>query len=351
MYRNITVKGDAFECGRMYGKLTADLIHKNIKMYLLLFEFHSGLDKKRALYIAKSYEKIIQDHDENIYKEMVGIAEGANVSFDEILLLNTRTELLSNVTMGECTSFAIQPKATSDNSLWLCQNWDWFNLTNGLSVLLKICQSGKPEITMFVEAGHVGKMGFNNYGIGLCVNKLHHKTQGIGIPFIVLCRAILNCDQLSDAINEIYRYPIATSGNFLIVNKNGIVVDFEVTHDDVDFIEPQRGIIVHTNRFESLRLRQFDKGVRSNGGDSIVRKQFVFNVLDEKNGHIDLNLIKSIQRDRSNGFNSICMSSNESNPEQARWITQAGIIMNFTSKKLYITFGQPINNEYEVFDM
>ena len=102
----------------------------------------------------------------------------------------------------------------------------------------------------------------------------------------------MNCEYLPDAINEIYRFPSAASGNFLVANKQGVVVDFELTPSDVDFIEPKRGFIVHTNHFQSQRFRQLDYGLRNNGGDSIVRRQFNFLI----NRNVNIYILKKQMR-------------------------------------------------------
>jgi isopenicillin-N N-acyltransferase-like protein len=199
---------------------------------------------------------------------------------------------------------------------------------------------------MLLEAGHIGKMGFNETGLGLCVNWLEADKQKSGVPFIVLCRAVLNSEQIIDAINALYRCERAAAGNFMIGHRSGFAIDFETTSDDIDFIEPSNGILVHSNHFVSARLRIKDNGLKNRGGDSLVRKQLAEKILEREHGNIDKDLLMRVQRDRSCGPCSICTTPAENEPELARCSTLAGVIMNLSLFEMYIANGSPSETDY-----
>ena len=76
---------------------------------------------------------------------MRGIADGAGVPFDAILVLNCRSELMfaaarskGETPPGECTSFAVTPEASSDGHTLLGQNWDWVPFARDVCVLLDV---------------------------------------------------------------------------------------------------------------------------------------------------------------------------------------------------------------------
>ena len=346
MFPIVEVKGTPYECGWQHGKTVSELIQKNIEAYLRLFEFHANLDPVAAKRKAEKYISVVENFDVNFISEMQGIADGAGVSLCEIMMLNARTELLSATPLHECTSIAVLPPASTLSHTWLAQNWDWLHFTKGKTVLLKIAQVNKPEITMVIEAGQIGKMGFNDTGLGLCHNALQIDYHSIGIPFIILCRMILNSYQLSDAIQTLCVSKRAASGNYLIAHKDGFAIDVEVTPDDVDFFEPTNNILIHSNHFLSPRFRAFDHGLKSGGWDSLVRRQRAQTILELDYGSINLMSIIKVQRDLGCGTSSICVSHNEDAPELARWSTLAGIIMNLSSMEMYIAPGKPSETEY-----
>lgn len=349
----VEVEGTAYECGRKYGEATSTLIKRNIDTYSRLYSFHVHLDKISAIRKAEKYIAAIEQYNADMLDELQGIADGSGTSLGEIVMLNTRTELLSQTPFQECTSFAVLPPASCQGKVWLAQNWDWLNATKGLTILLKVKQTNKPKITMLVEAGHIGKMGLNDAGLGLCVNWLEADKHCAGVPFVVLCRAILNCYEINDAIDAIYRCRRAAAANYLLAHRSGFAVDLETTPDAIDFLEPTDGILVHTNHYISARLRKIDNGLKRQGGDSLVRRQLAYNMLKFHQGHIDYEFLTRVQRDCTCGPYSICTTPQENEHSLAQWSTLAGVIMNLSTTKMYITNGAPCETEYKevpVFD-
>lgn len=342
----IDIAGTPFERGRSYGQQCAVLVQENIEIYLRLFQHHVGLNRQMAISKAEMYIPAIERFSEDIMAEIAGIADGAGVNLREIVMLNARTELLSKVPLHECTSVAVIPPASLDDHVYLAQNWDWLRATKGHAILLKVTQPGKPCVTMFVEAGHVGKMGFNDAGLGLCVNWLEASAHSVGVPFIVLCRAILDSHELIDAINVLFRCKRASSANFLIAHDSGFAIDFETTPDDVDFIEPIDGLLIHTNHYLSHRLRTQDHGLSNRGGDSLVRRQLAVNLLRREFGAIDSGVLMKTLRNRDCGSYSICTFPEPGEPELGQWETLAGFILDLSAAYLYIANGNPSDTEY-----
>lgn len=344
MFPIVTVQGDPYECGIQHGKAVSNLIHKNIDVYLQLIEFHSNLSPSAAFKKAEKYITYIESYDVKLVEEMQGIADGSGRKLAEIMLLNARTEMLSAIPLRECTSMAILPPA-SDN-VWLAQNWDWLHLTTGLTILLKVKQLNKPSIFMMAEAGQIGKMGFNEVGIGLCHNALDANYHKIGLPFIIICRVILNQWQLNDAINVLCESQRASSGNYLIAHKGGFAIDFEVTPDKFDFFEPEKHILVHTNHFLSKQFQSDDNVLARNGWDSVIRKQRAARLLEQEYGEIHFETISKIQSDLAFGTSSICVLPSKNMLELAQWSTLAGIIMNLSSMEIFVAPGLPCDVDY-----
>lgn len=341
----ITVSGSPYECGKQYGEAVADLIHQNLNTYLRLFEHAPRLTREAAAAKARSFIPTIEQFNPEFLDEMQGIADGAGLILDDVLMLNTRTELLFNTGQHECTSLAVLPPASSGN-VWLAQNWDWYTAMLPYVMVLRVEQDGKPALTMLVEAGQIGKAGFNDSGVGLCINWLEVNYQQHGVPLLMLCREVLNQSEIGSAIDAVYRRPRASAGNFLIAHSSGFAIDLEMTPDDVDYIEPEGGILVHSNHYVSPRLRPFDNSFRHQNGDSIVRRQRVTNFLRRESGHIDRNIIYRIQSDTSCGYSSVCIPPRRHEHEMVQWSTLARITMNLSTLEFEIATGSSIETPY-----
>src|SRR3546814_8699261 len=109
---------------------------------------------------------------------MRGIAEGADVPFAHILLLNARTELLKmagNPALRRglfaergadgCTTIIVQPERTPDGTLIHAHNWDWKASCAETCVVLRVRGDGGPAILTFTEAGTLARFGFNAAGL------------------------------------------------------------------------------------------------------------------------------------------------------------------------------------------
>lgn len=331
----VEVAGTAFDCGLEHGKQLAEQISYNVNKYLALIERFTDLDKGQALSKAALYLQVVKQHYPELYEEMLGISIGAALDIEQIALLNARSELLASVPFRECTTIAVVPPATNGETL-LAQNWDWYCEFESTCSLLKVQQLGKPKILMLVEAGQIGKFGMNSAGIGLAHNWLQSTYYTVGIPFLLLCRVILNSWSIKNAINGLCRYRRGSAGNYLIAHKSGFAVDFEMTPDAFSFLEPNNGILSHTNHFVSQVFRSQDEGLFQNGWDSIVRLQTVERLLHNKQSCIDKSFISGIQHDSSCEMDAVYVPKDPTLPLDEQWSTLACVIMNLSERTISI---------------
>lgn len=347
----VSVSGDAYDCGLQHGSQAKDLIQKNIAYYIYLWKTYSNIDKDVVLSQARKFIPIIEGYDPDVMDEIRGIADGASASLEEVIALNARYEFVwakMVVTRMECTSIAIEPEANLLRHTLLGQNWDFKPKLAKQCIILKIAQKGKPRIVTHVEAGTVAKIGFNSSGIGLCINALvsSKDTFEPKVPVLVICRGILNAQTLGDAIKAVVSADRAVSCNFLIAHKEGEIIDLEVTPDDVGFMYPEHGIIVHTNHFINLRTRNVIDKFISIIPDTLLRVERAKRLLLRKLGKIDIETFKEILRDHYNWPNSICRHEDPRLHPDLQLKTLASIIMDLNDGSMRVSNGPPCEEEY-----
>lgn len=345
----ISTKGTPGEVGFQFGSLGRELIRKNVQLYFRLFKHYGQLDRNQAIALAKRFIPVIQAFEPALLEEIKGIAEGAKLEFEEILALNARTELMypdKLATGGECTALAALPEATASGETLLGQNWDWNPHLRETTVLLEIERTGQPNVVTLTEAGIVGKIGLNSAGLGTCLNILKSAVGQVGVPIHVLMRAILNCEIFGDAIRKITSMVRGSSNNCLIAHRDGMAMDFEMAPEAMDFLYPEKGVLVHTNHFTSDRLKPLDANL-SQFPDTLLRFGRAKEKLLARTGKISIEDFKEILRDHFNFPDSICRHPDERDPEPERVQTVASIIMNLTRKELHISAGPPCTNEYQ----
>lgn len=343
----IDVEGTPFECGLQYGQQASERIQRALEIYMRVFKYYTGDEHETVLQKAAAYLPAIEAFDAALADEVRGVAEGANVSVPEILALNARTELMSSAPVrGECTVMgAVYPATRDENRVYLVQNWDWLEPTADLPVILRIKQTGKPVVLALAEAGQLGKVGMNSAGFGICLNWLACNYRRMGVPVHIMTRKLLGCDSAYAIVDALYTSVRGAAANYVIAHRDGFLINYETTPDEVDYFEPQNGTLAHANHFESHRFRPIDTGVKISG-DSFPRLQRARQLLHTYHGQIDEATLKQMLRDQHFAPFGICTCPDPDDPEMDRWSTLSSVIYDLSNGHLLITRGNPADEDY-----
>ena len=342
-----SLRGSAYDIGYQHGSTFRPLIRDNVRLYLDVFAHYARLDKEEVFTRARMFIPIIERFDKEILEEIHGIAEGSGSTLDEIVALNCRTEIMfkePSAVVGGCTAMAVSPEVTESGHTLIGQNWDWIEKLQANSVILRIAQKAKPAILTFTEAGFVGKSGLNSAGLGLCVNLLLTERVGVGMPFHVMIRGILNSTSLGEAIGKIINNEHGASANYLIAHAGGEALDIEASPDGAEYLYNREGTLAHANHFES-KISVCDLGRRILP-DSILRSGRAGRLLAGRGGPVTLELLQSILQDHFNYPNSICRHPDDRLPELERLQTNASMVMDLNDRVMMACVSNPCLGSY-----
>jgi isopenicillin-N N-acyltransferase-like protein len=318
----IEISGPPTERGRQYGQQAAAAIRRAIGHYeAQLRDFKiSAPDLSR---IIGTYVPTIEAFDPRCVEEMHGIAAGAQVAFEQIVMLNARTELLELAAdpsllrqlrgvaaMDGCTSLIVEPEAAAEGRLIHAHNWDWKVESAHASIVLRIrCEDG-PDILTFTEAGALARFGFNASGIAITANYLESDRDysQVGVPLALIRRKVLEQTHLATAIRVVCGTPKSASNNIAVSDSGGgMVFDFECAPDEAFRVEPLAGVLVHANHWQSpvalAKLRE--EGVASSP-DSLCRERRVRKLLSGRQRALTVADVKEILLDDWGTPWSIC---------------------------------------------
>lgn len=345
-FKHIIIKGDAYNRGYMYGDKVKNLIQQNISYYFNFWLKRFGLSRESILNKAEKMKNAIESFDPSLLEEMKGIADGASVSLTELIALNARYEFMW-IMMSKtcCTSILTLPEITQNNHTLIGQNWDYKPSVLNRNILLQIKRKEAPDLLTHVEAGCLARIGLNSKGLGLCVNALvssHDKFEP-KVPFHILCRSILDCPTISEAIGRVVNSDRAVSYNFLIACSRGVGIDLELLPTDFNYIMPEKGLIVHTNHF--LKTNGFSDKFVKIIPDTLVRYQRAKNILRSFR-EINIEALMKIFRDHFNYPNSICRHGDPKLKVEDQIETLTSIIMDLEDLKMFITKGPPCKSSY-----
>lgn len=303
----IEISGAPYERGHQYGRKAADRIRKGTSHYLAQLAGFS-LDGTEIAALVREYLPVIEEFEPAYVEEMRGIADGAEVPFADVVVLNARTELLKLAARPEtrrrilaqddpdgCTGLVVLPCATRDGRLIHAQNWDWKRECVETAVVLKVRRDDGPDFLTFTEAGALGRCGFNAAGIAITANYLEcdRDYRQVGVPLALIRRKVLESEHLALAMRTVYCTPKSGANNMIVSHRDGVAIDFECAPDETFQLHPDRGLLVHANHFVSpVALAKLkDTGI-ANTPDSLYRDIRVRGALAPRIGSITAQAVK-----------------------------------------------------------
>ncbi|KAL3471650.1 acyl-coenzyme A:6-aminopenicillanic acid acyl-transferase-domain-containing protein [Aspergillus californicus] len=334
----VIASGSPWEIGFAHGSQIPQRIAQCIKNYEKLFLETAEADWTESKARASKYLPALEHNEPDLVEEMRGIACGANVEFLDILALNLRSEIsLTNYSDG-CTSIVMTNAGTAE--VYLAQNWDWVGEASSSTAFFDIRKSGTPRIRMMGEAGIVAKFGFNDAGVGVCMNAIRSGTVSISqLPVHLAMRRVLECRSFDEALGMLTRKGLASCVNLMIADKSGKIATVECTPRGLAPIFPDLGTSTtyHTNHLWSLNIPE---GVRDHPSKNSFSRLERINALSRgQTGSIEK--IRGWLSDEEGSPVSICRSTPPGTRGIERMETLATIIMDIGNLKGEFSFGRP----------
>lgn len=309
----IEVSGPPRLRGQQYGAAASARIRKGVAHYSAQIAA-TGADMDTLI---ETFVPRIAAFDASYVDEMQGIAEGADVPFAHIALLNARTEILKLAKREElarkdqdgCTGVVVLPQAARDGRLIHAQNWDWKKECAETAVVLKISRDDGPDIMTFTEAGGLARCGFNSAGIAITANYLQcdRDYRQLGVPLALIRRKVLEQANPALAMHAVYATPKSAANNMIVSHMAGVAIDFECAPDETFQVHHDRGLLVHANHFVSpVALSKLkDMGIKETP-DSLYRDIRVRDLLAPQLGRIDRDAVKAALFDDFGSPWSVC---------------------------------------------
>lgn len=365
-YPHVRVAGSAAERGRQYGEQARDRVRRSVGAYERVFEHYAGWDWSVVRREAARFEGPIAEFRPDYLAEMRGIADGAGLDLADILAINVRTEVMfaakARQATGrprtgphECSAFAVAPPPGQPGPTLVGQNWDWLPHSAETVVVLEVQRDDGPDFVTVVEAGLLAKTGMNSSGLGLVTNALvtADDVGTPGLPYHLMLRAILDSENVSDAITALQAGVRSSSANYLIAHSDGIAVDVEAAPGDFSqlyfvFPGPQDGVLLHTNHFLSERFGGTDVSVWVMP-DSPVRLQRLRAGVGGSADH-SLAAFRSMLSDHANYPSGVCCHPDFRADPMDQGMTVTSVLMDLNARQMWVADGNPCTAPYRELD-
>lgn len=366
---------DPEEAGHLHGTRMGQLVRANVDTYLRRFAL-SGIGRAEVMAEAARWLDFIAQDNRRYFDEMTAIAHGANLSGEEVAMLNARYEITYGLYAREaqaiapgsmpeqegCTLWGVLPTMTRSEHCMIGQNWDWLAGLRGHVLIKRVTRNGVPgkglpDYVGFTEAGIVGcKIGVNAAGIGLCLAGLITEREGgtaLRKPVHVRCAEVLDAWSFSEALRPVVATERLCSANFMIGDGTGEIINVEAMQDRCAYghpgDDPDKAIVTHSNHLT------IERGIKSEferiAPSSLFRANRARRLMLAHAGRIDLPAIQSVMSDHLSHPSSICMHPDPALPPDRQNMTVASAVVDLTARRLWVSDGPPCEAEYHSYDL
>jgi len=342
------VQGSHREIGRQIGGALVDQIKHSLEnARVLLDSTYTDLELtwEGAKIQGKKYIPFAQERYPQYVDEMLGIAECAGVPFDDLAVLNAMEAVtMDALHLTKCTSMAVNGERTAEGNILVAHSEDWLPEDEPDVFVVHAVPDDEPAFLAMSYGGLLPNIGFNSAGIAQCCDSVYPTDSRIGIPRLIVSRAVLSARTPAEAIRHMLVPHRAAGYNHLLVDESGELYNVEVSARNFAILYGQEGYVVHTNHFLDSQMRAIeyepDELI-----DTRVRYFRAVRLLRQTNQHT-VKTLQTIQRDHVNFPNSICNHAEEGMSPLEREKTVNALVIDLSGRVMYFAWGNPCANQY-----
>jgi isopenicillin-N N-acyltransferase-like protein len=347
----VRVSGTHLEIGRQIGEACSKQVLHSIESSRTLLEQAFDdlqLTWEGAQIQARKYLPFAQERYPKYVDELIGIAEGAGALFEDVMAVNAMEAVTSDALhLTKCTSMAVNGERTADGHVLIAHNEDWLPEDENDIYIVHASPIDEPPFLGMTYGGLLPNIGFNAAGIAQCCDSVYPTDSRIGIPRVVVSRAVLAARKPGEAIRGMLSAQRAAGYNHLLAHESGELYNVEVSARHFAILYGEDGYVVHTNHYLDYNMRAIE-----DEPDELISTRIRYfralRLLKQTPLHT-IKSLQSIQRDHINFPNSICNHSLEDANPLDREQTINSMVMDLTARVMYLSWGNPCENPYHPY--
>jgi len=251
----------AREWGRIHGESFRGEVGALAQIRIYLCTKVGGFKtREQVLAAAAAHLPILERYHAGLHAELVGIAEGANVSPEEIVVANHYTDLRDldpdpatwtpSPTHDDATAHGQSAGADglggdgcsvlfaeSPTGRIVAQTWDMHATAIPYVMVLRVPESADgPAATLLSVTGCLGMAGMNTARVGIAINNLFSTDATLGVVWPAVVRRALHQRNAFDARDVITNAPIGSGHHYFVADgNNAIAIETSGTRRKVIF--------------------------------------------------------------------------------------------------------------------
>lgn len=329
MLAHLQLEGPPFELGQALGRFGAAALHR----YANTSPAWATVMRWRGHPAAAAMAELVRSRHPAIWRELQGLADGLGLPAEDVFLWNCRGDLWAMAPDG-CTTVQLPP-ATPGAAPVVAHNEDGDPAFLGHCAIAQIAVHGGARFASFVYPGSLPGHTFaaTASGLVMTVNNLRALEVGIGLPRMVITRALLDLPSVEAALSCLGAAPRAGGFHLTLAQagRPGITsVEFSDAVLSVRAVERptvHANHMVHPAMAHRPQIVTGSSGHRQLRGDALLRQR--------EGGPVDpLDILFDagdarypIYRDRaddSDHENTMATASFELGPTHVDWVVRTG---------------------------
>jgi isopenicillin-N N-acyltransferase-like protein len=344
--RFVKAKGSRFEIGKQIGMQCRDQAARVVESRMR----NSGAWEKLLSNAKKSLPYAIE-FDPNYVEELQGYAEGTEIAFNNLF-----AGLFGPLSYGGgrfgCTTVALGQGAVLDRTVLHAHNEDCFTFMEENLSLVMVEPSNEPSFIAVSYCGIIPTAGFNSEGISVSDNSVNpNDVKEVGVSAMFPVRKVLSSRTLGEALTSDVPEHKAEGSNQMICHSSGEIYDIEASATNFDVIYQTDGYLVHTNHYESAKMKRYEGNLEAALNSSVFRYNRASRLVREKLGKITIDDLKKIMSDHVNLPSSICRHSDNRKTAMEQSKTICSVIMDLTHMQFYVCRGNPCEGQHVIHSL
>jgi len=298
--------------------------------------------------LARGCEDLISDIHSPILEKVDGMIEGGELKARDFKAFFYARDALLQV---GCTNLAVLPSHTSNGSLMVARNYDWYYHSREWRELRRIAPDGAFRSLSVTHHWAGSPDGLNDQGLGVFLAVLPQRQRvGPGLQWHLITDLILDtCRDVGEARDLIASVPHLGAFNYLIADRLGQAVVAEALPAGVTIREPEDGFILATNHLPGREAceEEMSPNDRRRQQRSLMRYRRAEEMVQGKQGQVDQGMIKELLREHQS---PICRGNHDPPEDDSSFDDVFGtiwsLIARLKERELLVAWGHPCRSEY-----
>lgn len=326
--------------GRGHGESYRDAIHELAEIRRdLMREKNTALNHEHIERLAAEQWQASEKFSPAITEELQGIAEGADISKTDLVILNNYTDFRDIQVDDQGCSLVY---ANKNDGPVVGQTWDMHGTAKRYVCVLDVPLADDERAIVFSLVGCTGMMGFTSRGTVIGVNNINTDKAAASLIWPVLVREVINQPEAAAMTRCLENAPKTSGHNYLIAQGRHAEM-WEVApglSECVGKMQPDdTGNIFHTNHCLAEKMVERETTISQNS-TTHIRYELLGKKVDNVSSLKDM---YDLMNDHENYPKSIC--SNFQTDAQDPSVTCGGAVGHLETMKVQMWRGDELHDD------